>query len=37
MIFLNLPKGRFPVSGLAAEQVFSLPNYPEMSDEGGGV
>jgi dTDP-4-amino-4,6-dideoxygalactose transaminase len=31
--FLNLSKGRFPVSEQAAEQVLSLPNYPEMTDE----
>ncbi|MFQ5640179.1 MAG: DegT/DnrJ/EryC1/StrS family aminotransferase [bacterium] len=30
--FLNNPKGRFPVSELAAERVLSLPNYPEMTD-----
>lgn len=31
--FLGLKKGSFPVSERAAEQVLSLPNYPEMTDE----
>jgi dTDP-4-amino-4,6-dideoxygalactose transaminase len=31
--FLGLKKGSFPVSERAAEQVLSLPNYPEMTDD----
>ena len=35
--FLDLKEGSYPVSERVAERVLSLPNYPEMSDEGGGV
>ena len=31
--FLGYEKGRLPVAEQAAEQVLSLPNYPELSDE----